>query len=162
MTQGWPLRNIYLYLVCFVTLMMVLFGFISFLNSVARLAFPIDYSYRQTIMFYLVCFVMLITIIIGIVNLVWAGINLALPYPNVNLKSPGPVEYAPPANYKSQLPKEIIEHEREREHKKLFMQERSRRNTVNEALLSLFRGLAMLLVAFPPYIYHWRKIPMLN
>lgn len=50
MTQGWQLRSIYLYLVCFVTLLMIVFGFISFLNNAARLLFPVNYSYRQTIM----------------------------------------------------------------------------------------------------------------
>lgn len=50
MTQGWQLKSIYLYLVCFVTLMMIVFGFITFLNNTARLAFPVDYAYRQTLM----------------------------------------------------------------------------------------------------------------
>lgn len=50
MTQGWQLRSIYLYLVCFVTLLMIVFGFISFLNNAARLLFPVHYAYRQTIM----------------------------------------------------------------------------------------------------------------
>jgi hypothetical protein len=50
MTQGWPLKSIYLYLVCFVTLLMIVFGFISFLHNTARLVFPVDYAYRQTLM----------------------------------------------------------------------------------------------------------------
>jgi len=50
MNQGWQLKNIYLYLVSFVTLMMIIFGLIAFLNHVARLAFPTDYSYYQTLM----------------------------------------------------------------------------------------------------------------
>lgn len=50
MSRGWHIRNIYLYLVCFVTLMMVVFGFITFLNNTARLVFPVEYSYRPTLM----------------------------------------------------------------------------------------------------------------
>jgi hypothetical protein len=49
-TQGWHIKNIYLYLVCFVTLLMIVFGFISFLNNAGRLVFPVEYSYRQTIL----------------------------------------------------------------------------------------------------------------
>ena len=51
MTQGWHLKSIYLYLVCFVTLMMIVFGFISFLSNVGRVIFPDQYSYYyQTLM----------------------------------------------------------------------------------------------------------------
>ena len=51
MTQGWHLKSIYLYLVCFVTLLMIVFGFISFLSNVGRVVFPDQYSYYyQTLM----------------------------------------------------------------------------------------------------------------
>ncbi|MBS4032275.1 MAG: hypothetical protein KGZ63_12775 [Clostridiales bacterium] len=50
MTQGWQLKNIYLYLVSFVTLMMIIFGLISFIHNLARASFPVDYSYYQTLM----------------------------------------------------------------------------------------------------------------
>lgn len=50
MSQGWQLKNIYLYLVSFVTLMMILFGLIAFVNNVARFFFPTDYTYYQTLM----------------------------------------------------------------------------------------------------------------
>jgi len=49
-SQGWQLKNIYLYLVSFVTLMMILFGLIAFANNVARFLFPADYLYYQTLM----------------------------------------------------------------------------------------------------------------
>ncbi len=50
MGGGWQMRNIYLYLVCFVTLMMIVFGLAAFLNNAARLAFPLDYRYYITLM----------------------------------------------------------------------------------------------------------------
>jgi len=50
MDGGWQIRNIYLYLVAFVTLMMIVFGMAAFLNNVARLVFPLDYRYYVTLM----------------------------------------------------------------------------------------------------------------
>lgn len=50
MTQGWQIKNIYFYLVCFVTLMMLVFGLITFLGHTARLMFPTEYTYYTTIM----------------------------------------------------------------------------------------------------------------
>ncbi len=50
MDGGWQMRNIYLYLVTFVTLMMIIFGMVSFLNSIARLVFPLEYRYYTTLM----------------------------------------------------------------------------------------------------------------
>lgn len=51
MTQGWHLKSIYLYLVCFVTLLMIVFGFIAFLGNVGRVVFPDQHSYYyQTLM----------------------------------------------------------------------------------------------------------------
>jgi hypothetical protein len=50
MNQGWHIKNIYLYLVSLVTLMMIVFGLIFFLNNVARMVFPVSYQYRMTIM----------------------------------------------------------------------------------------------------------------
>jgi hypothetical protein len=50
MTHGWQLKNIYLYLVSFVTLMMIIFGLIAFIHNMARFTFPVDYTYYQTLM----------------------------------------------------------------------------------------------------------------
>ncbi len=50
MSQGWSIRNIYMYLISFVTLMMVLFGIISFLNNTARFFLETDYRYYITLM----------------------------------------------------------------------------------------------------------------
>jgi len=45
----WKLRNIYLYLVCFVTLMMMIAGTIGFISGITNIYFPVDYSYYETI-----------------------------------------------------------------------------------------------------------------
>jgi hypothetical protein len=50
MTQGWQFKSIYLYLVCFVTLMMIVFGLIAFINNVTRFVFPVDYKIHLTLM----------------------------------------------------------------------------------------------------------------
>jgi hypothetical protein len=116
--------------------------------------------------FYLVCFVMLIVIIVGVSTLVRAGIDLLIPYPDSRWDNPAPVpgweykEGIPGGDSRSQLPADVIE--RELQEQDTFMAERSRKNSLNEAILSIFRGIAMLLVAFPVYIYHWRKIPILT
>ncbi len=50
MSNSWQLKTIYLYLISFVTLMMIIFGFISFVNNLARFAFPTNYNYYPTLM----------------------------------------------------------------------------------------------------------------
>jgi hypothetical protein len=50
MDGGWQMRNIYLYLVTFVTLMMIIFGMVAFFNSVARFIFPQEYRTYITLM----------------------------------------------------------------------------------------------------------------
>lgn len=50
MGQGWHIKNIYLYLVSLVTLMMIVFGSIIFLDNVGRMIFPTDYQHRMTLM----------------------------------------------------------------------------------------------------------------
>lgn len=124
-----------------------------------KLRWGIDQVY-----FYLVCFVMIITIIVGVTGLVRAGIDLIFPYPEGEWKSPwprDPVEYRDPAGeYQSTLPADVIE--REVELQEQIIQERNRTNSRNESILSIFSGLALLLVAFPVYLYHWRKISLLN
>ncbi len=121
-----------------------------------RLKWGVDQLY-----FYLVCFVMLITMIIGITSLVQAGINIVLPLPD-----------APTSKYiyeferqntdtdKSQLPADIIE--REINEQKEFSKINEQTNQTNRIILQLLRGLAQILIAFPVYLYHWRKIPLLE
>ncbi len=50
MSTGWHPKNIYLYLVSFVTLMMIIFGLVAFLNNLTRVVFPVDYYYYPTLM----------------------------------------------------------------------------------------------------------------
>ena len=44
MTGGWQVKNIYFYLVCFVTLMMIISGIVSTLNTSLDLIYPWNYS----------------------------------------------------------------------------------------------------------------------
>ncbi|MGE5328023.1 MAG: hypothetical protein ACM3KR_00745 [Deltaproteobacteria bacterium] len=44
----WKLRNIYLYLVCFVTLMMMIAGIIGSISAITNIYFPVDYSYYES------------------------------------------------------------------------------------------------------------------
>jgi hypothetical protein len=121
-----------------------------------KLKWSIDQLY-----FYLVCFVMLITIIMGITGLVRAGIDIIVPVPDPTFSKPfrelGPVTSDAE---KSKLPAEIIESEiiKQEEYNSL----RERNNVINQAMLQILRGLAQLAVAFPVYLYHWRKIPQLD
>lgn len=39
----WSLRNIYLYLVCFVSIILIIFGLISFINSIVDIFIVTDY-----------------------------------------------------------------------------------------------------------------------
>ena len=50
MSRDWQLKNIYLYLVCFVTLMMIIFGLISFLQNVVNYFVPVRYANYLTLM----------------------------------------------------------------------------------------------------------------
>lgn len=123
-----------------------------------KLKWSIDQLY-----FYLVCFVMLIVIIIGITNMVQAGIELLIPIPETDYSRPYPPIYEKipeREGAESQLPRDVID--RELSEQENFIKEREKRNSSNSAMLQFFRGLAKLLVAFPVYIFHWRKIPQLT
>lgn len=50
MDGGWQMRNIYLYLVALVTLMMIVFGMVAFFNNVARFLLPVEYRSYITLM----------------------------------------------------------------------------------------------------------------
>ncbi len=49
MSTGWHPKNIYLYLVSFVTLMMIVFGLVAFLNNLTRFAVPTEYFHYPTL-----------------------------------------------------------------------------------------------------------------
>jgi hypothetical protein len=123
----------------------------------------------HNIYFYLVCFVTLIMIIFGITQLFRAGVELLVPIPDMTptkpyaIRQPGPVSpygdsQVPWPN--SMLPENVIE--QELEYQQTFNTSRQKTNNINSAIQQLFRGLAFLLIAFPVYLYHWRKIPLLD
>lgn len=96
----WSLRNIYLYLVCLITLVMVIIAAVGLVRGVVELAYPDPGAYSFPIE-----------------------------------KTPGVTE----AQLKEQ---------------QRMQQQSQRRN----AILNLVGSGAMLLVAGPIYVYHWRKI----
>lgn len=119
-----------------------------------KLRFSISQLY-----FYLVCFIMLVTIILGLTNLVRAGIDILFPasrpaYLTVNPPRENP--FYP----ESILPKQIIEQEIEaqRDHQQTM----ERTIAFNSAVQKLLQGLTQVLIAFPVYLYHWRRIPLLS
>lgn len=101
----WSLRNIYLYLVCLITLIMVIVGAVGVVRGVVELAYPDPY----------------------------AGGYMERP---VDGKGD-------PA---------ISDAEWERQ------QELSRESSRRYAILSLVGSGALVLIAGPLYVYHWRKI----
>ncbi len=99
-TSRWSLRNIYLYLVCLITLIMVIFATVSLVRSTVELLYP------------------------------------------------DPGYFGPVAVEKDGPTAEEIERS----------QDLSRRQSRRNAVLGLVGSAAMLLVAGPLYVYHWRKI----
>jgi hypothetical protein len=97
----WSLRNIYLYLVCLITLIMVIVSVVGLVQNTVRLVYPeVGYYYSE------------------------------------------------PMKEGESLTAEEIEEQR------ALDEERARQ----QAIYSLVGNAAMLLVAGPLYIYHWRKI----
>ena len=102
----WSLRNIYLYVVCLITLIMVIVGGAGAIRSVAELAYPDPgYDYRA---------------------------------------APLPVKGEEPVSEE-----DLAEQE-----------EFARAQSVRQGVLNLAGNLAMVLIAGPIYLYHWRKIEM--
>lgn len=100
-TDRWSLRNIYLYLVCLITLIMVIVATVGLVRSTVELLYP------------------------------------------------DPGYYTEPAKVEGEgMTEEEIEKQRE------YQEASSRRY----AILGLVGNAAMLLVAGPLYVYHWRKI----
>lgn len=107
--RDWSVRTIYLYLVSFVTLMMIIWGTVQFINVMVAFAYP-------------------------------------------------PPIYSPtPADLKIQaanqnVPIEVVQEQARIEEQRQLQQaryDRARRTA---------QSLALLLVAVPVYLYHWRKI----
>jgi hypothetical protein len=107
----WSLRNIYLYVVCLITLIMVIVGAAGTITSIAELVYPDPgyyYGYME-------------------------------PYPAKPIVEPseGPTE------------EQLAEQERY-----------ARAQSTRQGVLSLAGNLAMVFIAGPLYLYHWRKIEM--
>jgi hypothetical protein len=110
----WSLRNIYLYVVCLITLIMVIVGAAGTIRSVAELVYP-DAGYY------------------------YGYYGYTEPYPTKPVAEPseGPTE------------EQLAEQERY-----------ARAQSVRQGVLSLAGNLAMVFIAGPIYLYHWRKIEM--
>ncbi|SRR5690554_4266305 len=110
---------------------------------------------RQTY-YYLVCFATLIMIIIGIVGAVRNALDLALPeVPHRPSAADMYQRYPrPAAEQGTELPftREELEAMAEEE------AETFRRQAVRRAIRSLIGSLALVLVAAPVYLYHWRRV----
>jgi hypothetical protein len=99
----WALRNVYLYVVCLITLVMIIFASVSFVRAVVGLVYP-DPGYYS-------------------------------PLP----RAQDGTDMYDPAEYQK-------------------MQDNQRDQAMRQGVLSLVGNGAMLLLAGPLYVYHWRKI----
>jgi Ca2+/Na+ antiporter len=95
----------------------------------------------RNIYLYLVCLITLIMVIVAVVNAVRATVELVYP-------DPGYYDVPIEKGGTSGLTQEQIDKQRETQ------LEQSRR----QAVLNLVGAIAMVLVAGPLYVYHWRKI----
>ncbi len=106
----------------------------------------------RTVYLYLVSFVTLIMLIVGTVNLIRAGVDFFYPDPGYY---PGPVELK--MRYENQkVEPEVIE-----EQVKLEV-EREQQRQKHWRIKRLAESFAMLVVAAPIYLYHWRRIQIEN
>lgn len=104
----------------------------------------------RTTYLYLVCFVTLVMVMLGTVQIIGATINFVYPAP---VWSPGPLEIkerleVERRNADPELVKEQIRLERERAE----LQQK------HDGARRLGSSLALLVVALPVYLYHWRAI----
>ncbi len=96
----------------------------------------------RNIYLYLVCLITLVMVIVAVVNSVRATVELVYPDPGYSYDVP--VEKGGTSGLtQAQIDKQTTQ-----------QLEQSRR----QAVLNLVGGVAMLLVAGPIYVYHWRKI----
>lgn len=105
MIREWNLRLVYLYLVCFTTLMMQIVGTVLLIQTLAEVAYP-------------------------------------------------PPVYSPfyPKEYMQGLTAEELEKQRQLE------EDRQKQRARFERARKLAGSLSLLVVAYPIYIYHWRRI----
>jgi len=107
--NGWNVRNVYLYLVCFTTLVMVIAGSVRVVMTVVDMAYPQIYY--------------------------------------------GPTAITPPPD-RSTGRTATADSESQQELARQRFEAQTRRSNV----VGLLDGLALIGVALPVYLYHWRKI----
>ncbi|GAB4273906.1 MAG: hypothetical protein Kow0056_01510 [Coriobacteriia bacterium] len=105
MKAAWSLRNMYLYVVCLVTLIMVIVATVGVVRGVAELLYPDPTAYYSE----------------------------PMPPAEAGADAPDPEELA-------------------------RLEESERESQRRWSILDLVGNAAMLLVAGPIYLYHWRKI----
>lgn len=117
-----------------------------------------SYSLRE-VYYYLVSFVMLILVVIGLFQLVGAGISLFEPDPGYYRFEPfageAEIKFRLESEYPEATEDEIARMVRD-ETKRNAEIERSQRNYWRWQRLA--NALAFLVIAFPIYRYHWRKV----
>lgn len=109
---------------------------------------------RQTY-YYLVCFATLIMVIIGVVQVIQNGLDLALPEEpyrpsamDMYQRMRGPTTDEEPTPFTREELDAMAEEEAER----------MRRETRRRNIRSLIGSLALVAVATPVYLYHWRRV----
>lgn len=107
----------------------------------------------RNLYYYVVCLVTLIMTIVGGVQLVQSGLDLALP-PEAYRPSPVDVEarFRGPSEAPSVYTREELEAYAEEE------AARAARDQRRNALRSLLGNLALVGLAAPVYVYHWRAV----
>lgn len=102
-----------------------------------------DRTNLRSMYLYLVCLITLVMVIFAAVSAVRNIVNLAYPNPGVHLQEP---LYGPEGR------EELDDEERERREQAMRDSER------HHAVLGLVGAGAMLLIAGPAYLYHWRRV----
>jgi hypothetical protein len=105
--------------------------------------------------FYLVCFATLLMMIIGASQVVFRVLDLALPRePYGPTASELEMRYArpEPSDTASQYTREELEQMAEEE------AERNARQQRRDAIRGLLGNLALVVIAAPVYLYHWRQV----
>jgi hypothetical protein len=99
----------------------------------------------RTIYLYLVCLITLVMVIFSTVNVARSVVELAYPEPQVAVR---PISAPAPGGETPEVDEREMEEQREIQ----------RRWAQRNGLLNLARNLAMLLLAGPLYLVHWRRV----
>lgn len=123
----------------------------------------------ESLYLYLVSFITLILIITGSINLVQTAIVYVTPLPENQLSrsfSPEPVPPKMDTLYYSDLDTQKLWEEKIGTSLVQQEKERSaaiaRENSLRSLIRKMISALAYIAAAFPVYLYHWRKIPLLE